>query len=180
MKRILLSMLLILSIATANAQTINYTQLQQLFKSWKNSKGKNLITIDSKLKIISPKWKLQSKTPKVDGYVKSIVWQALEGKSDTSLFIISIEEDEESYKYSISYLFHNKVWFNNLHKGIISSTYYKGNVVSFSDKTTGETTYTGKPEEVGPLSSRTDCILSDFSKNEGVFTFDLKSRYINK
>ncbi|MFA6246250.1 MAG: hypothetical protein WC615_04875 [Mucilaginibacter sp.] len=184
MRKLILIIALMFKMINIQAQTLTYSQLQKLFTIWMSNKGSSITQVSTHLKSISAKWKLESKTPTVDGEVKYFVWKAMEGKSDTTLFAVLIEEDETTVKFTVKHAFHNKTWFNVLHKSLNASAYYKGNVVSFNDKSRGQITYTGRPPETGPKSERIDCILSDYNSNEGtnprLFTFDLKSRYIDK
>lgn len=175
-----------LAVSKVSAQSINYSQLQKVFTTWMNSKGKTTTGIATQLKAISPKWKLMSLEPLTDGDSKYYVWTALDTKTDTSAVAMYIEEDETTVKYSLRYAYHSKVLYNSMVESLKASSYYaKGRITSFTDKSKNEVTLNGFPDETLPIAQRIDLLLSSYELNNSaahppLYTVDIYSRYIPK
>lgn len=184
MKKFLLVLCLQAFISSSNAQSINYNQLQNLYKTWVKGKGVNLNVISNTLKAINQKWKLSSSEPIIDDYVKSYVWKAIGIKADTSAITFSIEEDDKTVKYSLQYVFQSKALYNSILQSLNASEYYKkGHFSSTTDRAKGEYTILSLPEEVGPLSTRIDFLLTKYNINypdSQFYSVDIFSRYIAK
>jgi hypothetical protein len=174
------------AVCNAEAQSINYNQLQRLFTIWMNSKGKSTTTLTTQLKSISPKWKLLNTTAQVDGATKYYAWSALDATSDSTIIAVYIDEDNESTKYTLRYAHHSKGLYNTMGTALRASSYYaKGRITTFRDNSKNEFTLNGFPDETLPMPQRIDILLSSYELNvsaahPALYTVDIYSRYIPK
>lgn len=111
MKKTLLLLSLQLLFITAYSQTLTDGQVSTVFDNWMKTKGTSRKVITLQLKALNPRWALQSETPTVDNYNKSYIWTAPTEIGEPQYFALDVEEDEESFKYSVRYLFYNKTKF---------------------------------------------------------------------
>jgi len=172
-------------INTANAQSVSYAQLHQLFKVLMTGEPTTVKTISMQLHAINPKWQLITKEPLYDGETKYYYWRAKETNSDSTAIAIYIDEDATTLKYTIKYAFHSKALYDSMLRSLTASSYYpSGSVTSFTDNSKGEFTTTALASNSLPMASRIDFILSDYNINAGpnprLFTVDIFTRYIPK
>lgn len=174
------------AVSNAEAQMVNYDQLQKLFYTWTSNKGKSASIVTAQLKAINSKWKLMNTTAHIEGATKYYAWSAIGSKSDTSIIAVYIDDDDESTKYTLRYAHHSKALYNTMVTALKDSPYYaKGRITTFSDKSKNEFTLNGLPDEALPIAQRIDILLSSYELNNNaahppLYTVDIYSRYIPK
>jgi hypothetical protein len=183
MKRLLTLTMVLLVTHSVKAQSLSFNQLNNIYNLWKQSKGTGIKSISSQLSIVSPKWKLKFIKPIIEDDSKCYLWTYLDAKQDTTAIALYVEEDNETLKYSLKYVFHKKETFN-LIKSNLQQSGYKGQITISTDNSKGETSITALDADDVPLPSRIDYFLVDYNlhQNSPTFTYtvDLTSRFIKK
>jgi hypothetical protein len=111
MKKILILLSLQLLFTSTYSQTLTVEQVSKVFDSWMKTKGASRKSITVQLKALNPSWALQSETPTIEDYNKSYIWTAPTEMGEPQYFALDVEEDEESFKYSVRYLFYHYAKF---------------------------------------------------------------------
>lgn len=175
---ILLLIIAQLSFISLYSQTLTLNQQNSVFKSWMTSKGKSIDIISKQLKSINTKWTLKTSKPEIDGYFKTYYWSAPTEMGEPQYYILTVEEDEESYKFSVRYLFYHLGEFTKM----VTEMRNKSNVGEFTEQHDGaKETYTAlirKPSLDYFLTEQK--IQNDAGKTNTTFTVDINSRYVNK
>jgi hypothetical protein len=183
MKKFLVLISFVALVNATHAQSISYTQLQRILNTWMKGKGATAKDISAQLHTISPKWKMLSNMPAVDGESTYYAWTALDTKSDSTALAVYIDKDATTVKYTLKYAFHSKALYDSMLRSLRASTYYQsGRITAFTDNSKGELTTTALANDSLPMASRIDFMLSDYDSNAGpnprLFTVETFSRYI--
>lgn len=180
MRKITIILTLQLFVITAYSQTLNLTQQNSIFNDWMLTKGKSISTITKQLKGINSGWSLKSEKPEVDRYTKSYYWTAPTEMGELQYFILTVEEDEESYKFSVRYLFYHLGEFTKM----VAEMRDKSKVGEFSEQR--ELGSQKQIYSVVVLKPDLDYFLTEKNlqneagKTNTAFTIDITSKYINK
>lgn len=150
------------------AQSLSYTQVVNAYNTWVDIKGKDYKPLSSELKLVSSKWKLASTTPTIEDDTRYFSWNAEVSSKDEAAIAAYLEEDSESVKYSIRYVFTSATTFQEIK-----------NVLLALNSKVNQTTYNSKdPEFLTTDDSRT--IVLKKNSDDGNYTFDIWSKYIKK
>ena len=186
MKKLLLLVCFLAFTIASNAQTLSYSELQQVFNKWMQGKSKTVETVNLQLKAISPKWKMQFHKPMTTtgGEEKYYFWSIVDAKRDTTVLALYIEEDETTVRYALKYAFHDQAVYNSLLQSLKTAPYYNGNITTDTNNSTGESSILAHPSESLPLSKRIDAILTNYSLNvdarNRLYSIEISSRIIPK
>lgn len=104
MRKIIIMVALQLIGYSAYTQNIRREKVELIFSEWMKTKG-NISSVTKQLQEISPKWVLTSTKPIIDEYTRTYTWTANTKSGETDYIVFTIEEDEESYKYGVKYLY---------------------------------------------------------------------------
>ncbi|TCD16968.1 hypothetical protein EZ456_23760 [Pedobacter psychrodurus] len=178
MRKLFIIIVLLSSFISSYSQTLTLNQQNSLFNSWMLTKGNSLLKISTQLKSINTKWTLKSEKPEIDGYTKSYYWSAPTEMGEPQYYILTVEEDGESYKFSVRYLFYHLGDFTKM----IAEMRVKSKAGEFTDQHDGKKeTYTAvvrKPNLDYFLTEQK--IRNESGKSNTAFTIDISSKYIDK
>lgn len=174
MRKTIMLLAIILLCNTLQAQNLNLEQVTKIFNTWIQSKGKSISSTTAELKKVSPKWALTSTTPTEEEYVKSYIWKT-PGQISAQYLSLDIEEDDESYKYSVSYTFFDKS--NHQAMAELIKQRNPNGVVQNTNSSTNENSLMVKGEHFTTFLFSTP--IKANSSNT-VYRLDLATKYINK
>jgi hypothetical protein len=170
MKKILLTIAIVLVGATLKSQTLTIDQVKNTFNTWIASKGKSLSSTSAQLKKVNVKWVLTTDKPTLEEYNKSYTWKLHLTSSSSQFVVLDVEEDDESYKYGISYVFYDEPTYRRFAEALKQGN--PDGVVQSSNATTKEASLMVKGEQMIFL----------FSKQSGTpeYRFEIATKYIPK
>lgn len=176
MKKTLLTVAFLLMGLATYSQTLKLEQVSSLLDTWKSNKGKSTQGITSKLKGINPKWTLKSTTPISEDYTKTYYWFCTTTGEPQYLMMV-IEEDEESYKYSVRYLFYEKDKFQSMESSL--KQLYPGKFSVSTDLSKRESTLLVQTGPIDYILTAQDAEMKT-GKTIRAFTVDIGTNYIDK
>jgi len=167
-----------LSFIQVYSQTLSLNQQNSLFSNWTASRGKSIASISTQLKQFNSKWSIKTLKPEVDGYSKSYYWSAQTEMGEPQYYILTVEEDQDSYKFSVRYLFYHLGEFTKM----VTEMRNKSISGQFNEQHDGsKETYTvlvRKPNLDYFLTEQK--LVNDNGKKNTTYTVDIISKYIDK
>lgn len=175
MKKIYLLAIFQFTFFLSYSQTLTYNQVLNLYDTWVKAKGLDYKTVNTHIKAVSPKWILESVKPTIEEDTKYFKWSSPILNNDTLLVATYIEEDDETVKFDIRYVFFSKLQFQTFENSMRAT---ETTVTSFKNNKKQETEYFSQ----GPTRSilLREFPVEDANPEKFAYTLDIFSRYIPK